>query len=385
MAERQPQDAPARVVAEFAVGKGRPELIQLVAAGADDELADATRGIRRSVALLRRKPLVDVLVPRQHDLHAGGVQRIEERPHLPVAAVGRTRVERRIVPIRDRAQAAAGLREIRLQPEVLRRPGGDVDEAVERDEMPAPVVEAVVAAAIRARLRAEIAEVPFAARGVVVVVAGGRANPVLERAPGGVEAVREFGGPAVVVRVVAQREDERIQRRDECGSPGRRARGRRCAEALADVSRRDDRERGLRPRHAADHADAGALGVPPLRQHLRPDRLAGRVAVVRGAGLAVVVQPVERQRPGRAAAGRVGEHQGEHFALELPVGIALDDGAFRGDRGVEVRALRGEPLPGPEAADVGGAGGVELEHPERLPGAAPAGQHAGVERGDFLR
>src|SRR5919106_4744638 len=60
-AQRQPQDAPARVVPDFAIGQGGAQIVMRRTAGADDELANAARGIGRAAGRLGGEALVGVV------------------------------------------------------------------------------------------------------------------------------------------------------------------------------------------------------------------------------------------------------------------------------------------------------------------------------------
>lgn len=105
------EDPEARRQADGAVGLGGAEPREVLAPGADDELADAVR-IRGSVRQLRYETLVDVLVPVQDQLGAVLLERIPERRHGDVIAVARTRRESWVVPERNDARSRR-CREIR--------------------------------------------------------------------------------------------------------------------------------------------------------------------------------------------------------------------------------------------------------------------------------
>src|SRR4029450_3569106 len=93
------------------------------------------------------------------------------------------------MPIRERARRVGRSGKIGQQPRVLRRSGACVDVAVQRNDVPAGDIEAVVAAALRSRGIAEVVVVASGAGGDVVVIARTRADARLVPAPGGLEAV----------------------------------------------------------------------------------------------------------------------------------------------------------------------------------------------------
>ena len=84
-----------------------------------------------------------MVVPGDHELRAGRVQGIPQRPRLLLAAVAAARAEPRMVPVGERA-ALAGPGEVRPQPLLLSRPGLHADIAVERDDVPAAHIVTVV-------------------------------------------------------------------------------------------------------------------------------------------------------------------------------------------------------------------------------------------------
>jgi hypothetical protein len=134
------------------------------------------------------------------------VQRPPERRHPRVAAVLGAGAEARVVPERQHAPLGGGT-QIAAQPLVLHRARRVVDVAVQRDQVPARQVEAVVAGALRPRPGAEVGEVAGGPRRVVVVVARRRHGPALEPAPRRVVVGAVLGERAVVVLLVAEHED----------------------------------------------------------------------------------------------------------------------------------------------------------------------------------
>ena len=73
------QHAVGYAVARLAVGERRAEVVELSTPRADSELADPVVRIRRPVRGLRREPLIEMVVPVQHDLHVVLVQGVPER------------------------------------------------------------------------------------------------------------------------------------------------------------------------------------------------------------------------------------------------------------------------------------------------------------------
>src|SRR5260370_33503943 len=106
--ERELQDAEGGGIAQFAVGLWRAERTVILAAGANDEFADAARGIGRAIGRLRGKTLVIVIVAGDHDIRVGFVERLEERLNSEVVAVGATGAKERLVPVGKRAGGGSG-------------------------------------------------------------------------------------------------------------------------------------------------------------------------------------------------------------------------------------------------------------------------------------
>ena len=120
--QRELEHAVAGVVAHLAVGLRARERVQPGAAGAGDELADSAGGISLAGWVLRREPLVLVVVPVDHEVGAGGVEVAPERADRRVVRVHGPGREARLVPVGERALAGVG-GQVGLQPLLLGRTG----------------------------------------------------------------------------------------------------------------------------------------------------------------------------------------------------------------------------------------------------------------------
>src|SRR4051794_7473916 len=100
--ERQLQDAERRGIPDCAVGDDAREGPEVVAARSDDELPDSRR-IRDAARVLRREPLVVVVVAVEDDVGARGVEVAPERVDRRVAAMFGPRRKARLVPVRELA------------------------------------------------------------------------------------------------------------------------------------------------------------------------------------------------------------------------------------------------------------------------------------------
>src|SRR5439155_10878739 len=127
-------------------------------------LPDTARRVRDAVRRHRREAFVGVLVAGDDDLGACLVEVLPERAPTVVVAVQNTGAERRLVPDRRGALLRAGGK-IRLEPLLLGRAGAPVHVVVERNHVPGPEVEAVVALRRVPRGGTEVAVIGRSARG----------------------------------------------------------------------------------------------------------------------------------------------------------------------------------------------------------------------------
>src|SRR5690348_13143920 len=81
------------VVACFAVGERRAEVVQACSSGTDDELPDAPLEVRDSGGGLKREALVHVVMPGDHDIGAVVVERLPQGLRLFLTAVVAARAE----------------------------------------------------------------------------------------------------------------------------------------------------------------------------------------------------------------------------------------------------------------------------------------------------
>jgi hypothetical protein len=92
--EGELEDSPGLAVADLAVGLHLDDVVGAAAPSrADDELADALRGVRRSGGRLGREALIDVAMAVQDHVGSGGIQVLPERLKLRgggFGGVGRT-------------------------------------------------------------------------------------------------------------------------------------------------------------------------------------------------------------------------------------------------------------------------------------------------------
>src|SRR5581483_10995304 len=163
--EGEQEDAEGCVLAFLAERLGRGEGMEVLAARADDELADAALRVGSLARRLRSETLVAVGVPIEHDVCARPVQVLPEHGGVRVVS-DNPRGEARVVPEGERAQRRVGF-EVGPKPPLLGRACAASADAgavgVERDQVPRANLERVVPAARISGRRPEIAEV--AARG----------------------------------------------------------------------------------------------------------------------------------------------------------------------------------------------------------------------------
>src|SRR4029453_13887938 len=176
--------------AHLAVGFGGGEAQQVGAAGADHELADPLPA-GRGPGGLTSEPLIAVLMAAQDHVGAGLIEVVPEAPERAPAPLMGPRGEPGKVPVGQDA-ALGGGDQVGPEPALLGRPRSVVEAGVQRDQVPAAQVEAVVAAALGPGLPAEVGEVAGRSGGLVVGVARYRPGPGLEPAPG-----RTVGAPVL--------------------------------------------------------------------------------------------------------------------------------------------------------------------------------------------
>src|SRR5580658_1360776 len=97
--EHQLEDPEGGRIAQFAVGLGRAEGPVILAAGAHDEFANATRRIGSAVRSLWREALVVMVVAVYDDIHVRFIQGLPNGFDFRIVAVSATRTEQRLVPI----------------------------------------------------------------------------------------------------------------------------------------------------------------------------------------------------------------------------------------------------------------------------------------------
>src|SRR5262245_54831161 len=145
--QRQLENAIGAGVADLGIGLGRAKAVQPGSTRPDDEFSNAIGRIGRAARRLWGGSRVDVFVAVENDL---GVVVVERLPQgldvLRLAAVNRARIKERLVPIGQAALVGVG-REIRSEPYLLGRAHRRRDLTIERDDVPVPEIEAVVALA----------------------------------------------------------------------------------------------------------------------------------------------------------------------------------------------------------------------------------------------
>ena len=222
-----------------------------------------TRGCPRPVLvagrILRREPLVVVVVPVDDEVGAAAVERVPERPRPRRRCRARPELNRGWCQI---ASVHIGGRRLRGRPSSQRPWANPAAQppTIEQSESRtitchAPRSYEYQLVAVRRRPLPEIAEVPGEVLRLPVVVPGGGLGPVQVAAPGRVVAVAELVGAAVRVGVVAGGEDGPVDRVEE-----RRRRRAGIERAVGDVAGPDEdrvaRCRGSRGRRASRRAIA---------------------------------------------------------------------------------------------------------------------------------
>ncbi len=217
----------------LAVGLAGSERSQSDATRADNELSDAMGLIEAPPWVLRREPLVIVIVPVEHHVGAGRIQDIPERLDRQVRSMGAGAISR-MVPISEDIGLCVRS-EVGPEPRHLGRAGAATADrrAVRIQDYDVPGADVVAVPALRRvpGARPEVPEIPSCPRRVVVVVACGRPGAVAVAAPGRPVTVTELHAGAVRIGVVAQREDS-------AGDPVEQRRGRRIGgrRACGDVA-----------------------------------------------------------------------------------------------------------------------------------------------------
>ena len=257
----QLQHAEAGVLEHLRVRLQRAEDLEVAAAGSHDELTDASDVVGRAVWCLRREALVVVGVPRQHDVGVRVVQRLPQRLEGGAGRVAPTRREPRLVPVGE--GASGGMRgQVRPEPGLLGRarlaPAHGAALGVQRDHVPGPGVERVVALRRVTRPGAEVGEVPARTRRVVFVVSRHRERAVEQATPRRAVDLLELAERAGLVLIVAEGQHRvGVHAEQEVGGGhpltlrGRRAVRRRAGDVACHADDGIGRRRG---RHLAEVA-----------------------------------------------------------------------------------------------------------------------------------
>ena len=189
--ERELQDAVGRVVPDFAVRRDVGERRVPQSPRTRDDLADAVLRVERAVGCLRREALVVAGVAVHDEIGPCGVQVVPQRFDRVPDDVD-PGIEAGIVPVSDDALLGGG-GEVGLEPQLLGGAHGHRDVAVQRHDVPAPQVVAVIALRRISRRRTEVAEVSRGARRRVIEVARSRQRARVVASPGGRITVGKIG------------------------------------------------------------------------------------------------------------------------------------------------------------------------------------------------
>src|SRR2546425_11848854 len=185
--ERQLEDAERVPVAHLTVRlRGTRDRVVVLAAGADDELANAAGRVRCAGRRLGREALIVVVVPVEDDVCARVVEVLPDRLHRDRVAV-LPGAEARVMPVGERARRSMS-RQVSAQPRLLPRArlaaAYSRAVAVDDDDVPGAELVAVVPAVRRTGGCAEVREVAGGAGGEVLVVAGSGMSARKETTPG---------------------------------------------------------------------------------------------------------------------------------------------------------------------------------------------------------
>jgi hypothetical protein len=258
--QRELEDAERVGIADFAGRQRDDERAMISSAGADDEFADAVRGVGLAFGVLRSEALVVVVVPGQDQRGVRGIQIVPERFRVGIPSVRPAGAEERLVPVGQRASGGMRL-QILLQPFFLRRAGaaaaGGPALGVEHHDVPRAQVVAVRAGLGIARGGAEIIEVGRSVAGIEIMIAGRWVRARFVTAPCRPVAILEFLRAAVGIDVVAYGEHRAGNFVEQLGSGF-------CAGKIAAVG---------------DVARADEHGVARARCRRRRGRLGGRQAL----------------------------------------------------------------------------------------------------------
>src|SRR5439155_7356022 len=187
VAQRELED-PVVPAAHFAVGDGGPQRVGARAPGPDYEFPNPVRRVRGAVGRLGREALVVVFVPGENDVGTVIVQRLPQRLRYGRAQMRGPGAEPRDVPVGEGARRRVR-REVGAEPLLLGRACAHVDLGIQRHDVPAAEIVAVVALAGVAGGDAEVTEIARRPGLLVVMVARHRVSALAVAAPAGREAI----------------------------------------------------------------------------------------------------------------------------------------------------------------------------------------------------